>query len=199
MFALLSVLFHFIHLPLLASIFGHCALGATLGKMLLPDRQHWRYWLLAAACAFLPDADVIGFKFHVPYASLWGHRGLTHSILAAVVVASVLAGLMRMRRPSGAPATGRLWLLLFLATASHGVLDALTTGGEGVAFFSPFEQQRYFFPWRPLQVSPIGIKKFVGEWAARVLKSELLWVGIPCLLALALRRLSTIRPQPKAT
>ncbi|WBO85717.1 metal-dependent hydrolase [Hymenobacter yonginensis] len=172
----------------MASIFGHCALGATLGKLLLPERRHWRYWLLAAACAFLPDADVIGFKFHVPYASLWGHRGLTHSILAAAVVASALTGLAWARRAPGTPPAGRLWLLLFLATASHGVLDALTTGGEGVAFFSPFEQQRYFFPWRPLQVSPIGVKKFVGEWAARVLKSELLWVGLPCLLALAVGR-----------
>ncbi|WBA42682.1 metal-dependent hydrolase [Hymenobacter canadensis] len=182
----------------MASIFGHCALGATLGKLLLPERRHWRYWLLAAACAFLPDADVIGFKFHVPYASLWGHRGLTHSILAAAVVASALAGLAHVRRTPGTPPAGRLWLLLFLATVSHGVLDALTTGGEGVAFFSPFEQQRYFFPWRPLQVSPIGVKKFVGEWAARVLKCELLWVGLPCLLVLALRRVLAPRQRPAA-
>jgi inner membrane protein len=182
----------------MASIFGHCALGATLGKLLLPDRRHWRYWLLAAACAFLPDADVIGFKFHVPYASLWGHRGLTHSILAAAAAASALAGLAQARRTPGTPPLGRLWLLLFLATASHGVLDALTTGGEGVAFFSPFEQQRYFFPWRPLQVSPLGVKKFVGEWAARVLKSELLWVGLPCLLVLAVRRVLVPQERPAA-
>lgn len=178
-----------LYLTYLASIFGHCALGATLGKLLLPDRRHWRYWLLAAACAFLPDADVIGFKLHIPYASLWGHRGLTHSILAAAVVASVLAGLVRVRRTPGTPATGRLWLLLFLATASHGFLDAMTTGGEGVAFYSPFDQQRYFFGFRPIQVSPIGLKKFVGEWATRVLKSEMLWVGLPCLALLGLRRL----------
>ena len=39
-------------------------------------------------------------------------------------------------------------LYLFLSTASHGVLDALTDGGLGVAFFSPFDQTRYFFPFR---------------------------------------------------
>src|SRR4028119_2098653 len=102
----------------MASIFGHCALGATLGKLLLPERRHWRYWLLAAACAFLPDADVISFKFHVPYNSLWGHRGLSHSLLAAAVVASVLTALLGLRRSASTPAAGRLWLLLFLATAS---------------------------------------------------------------------------------
>ncbi|SHL83819.1 metal-dependent hydrolase [Hymenobacter psychrotolerans] len=176
----------------MASIFGHCALGATLGKLLLPDRQHWRYWVLAAACAFLPDADVIGFKFHVPYASLWGHRGLTHSIVAAALLATALAGLNGLRRSAEAPAAGRLWLLLFLATASHGVLDAMTTGGEGVAFYSPFDQQRYFFGFRPIQVSPIGVKKFVGEWAARVLKSEVLWVGVPCVLLLVGQRLTRL-------
>lgn len=168
----------------MASIVGHCALGATLGKLLLPERRYWPYWLLAAACAFLPDADVIGFKFHVPYASLWGHRGMSHSLLAAAVVASGLTLLTAWRRPVGAPPLGRLWLLLALATASHGVLDAMTTGGEGVAFFSPFDTERYFFGLRPIAVSPIGVKKFVGEWAARVLRSEVQWVLLPCLLVL---------------
>lgn len=176
----------------MASIVGHCALGATLGKLLLPERRYWPYWVLAAACAFLPDADVIGFKFHVPYASLWGHRGLSHSLLAAAVVASGLTLLTAWRRPAGAPPLGRLWLLLLLATASHGMLDAMTTGGEGVAFFSPFDTERYFFGLRPIAVSPIGVKKFVGEWAARVLRSEVQWVLLPCLLILlaqaALRR-----------
>jgi inner membrane protein len=172
----------------MASIFGHTVLGATLGAVLLPERQHWRWWLLAAACAFLPDADVIGFKFHVPYASLWGHRGLTHSLLAAAVVASALSCLAWLRRNNGSPPVARLWALLFLATASHGVLDALTTGGLGVAFFSPFDQQRYFFSLRPIQVSPIGIRNFLGPRGLRVLSSEALWVGFPCLCILLMRR-----------
>ena len=138
----------------MASVFGHTALGATLGVLLLQERWHWRWWALAAACAFLPDADVIGFKFHVPYAGLWGHR-VTHSILAAAVVATVLVGFYSLRRATLAPALTRIWVLLFLATASHGVLDAMTTGGLGVAFFSPIDQQRYFFSFRPIQVSPL--------------------------------------------
>jgi inner membrane protein len=171
-------------------------LGATLGAVLLPGRRQCRWWLLAAACAFLPDADVIGFKFHVPYASLWGHRGLTHSILAAAVVASVLTGWYALRRTSHGPSLGRLWMLLFLATASHGVLDAMTTGGLVVAFLSPFGQERYFFGLRPIQVSPIGVKNFVGASAIRVLKSELLWVGLPCLVLLALHQFLLLLRKP---
>jgi inner membrane protein len=163
------------------------ALGATLGKLLLPDTRHWPYWLLAAACAFLPDADVVGFKFHVPYASLWGHRGLTHSLLAAALIASAALVLTRGRRH--APPPGRLWVLLFLATASHGLLDAMTTGGLGVAFFSPFELERYFFGFRPIQVSPIGLRRFAGAAALRVLGSEVRWVGLPCGMLLLIQRL----------
>ena len=129
----------------MASAFGHAALGATLGKLLLPERRYWPWWTVAAACAALPDADALGYRLGVPYGSLWGHRGLTHSLLAAVMVAVVGTGLSQLRRPAQRPPAGRLGLLLFLATASHGLLDALTTGGLGVAFFSPWELKRYFF------------------------------------------------------
>ncbi len=50
----------------------------------------------------------------------------------------------------------KVWLFLFVATISHGILDALTDGGLGVAFFAPFVNTRYFFPWTPIKVSPIG-------------------------------------------
>jgi len=142
---------------------------------------------VAAACAFLPDADAIGYKLGVAYDSLWGHRGLTHSLLAALVVATLLTALSRLGSPARNPPAARLWLTLLLATASHGFLDAATTGGLGVAFFSPFEQQRYFFPLRPIKVSPIGIRAFFSSWGIRVLLSEALWIALPCAVALGLR------------
>ena len=67
----------------------------------------------------------------------------------------------------------------FLVTASHGVLDALTDGGLGIAFFAPFDNSRYFFPWTPIKVSPIGISEFFTAYGMKVLVSELVWVGIP--------------------
>lgn len=62
--------------------------------------------------------------------------------------------------------------------ASHGLLDAFTNGGLGIAFFSPFDPRRYFFPWRPVQVSPIGMA-FFGRWGLRVLRSEVVWIWLP--------------------
>ena len=177
----------------MASAFAHAALGATLGKLLLPERQHWPYWVAAGVCAALPDVDSIGYKLGVPYDSLWGHRGLTHSLLAAAVVAAVGAGLGALRRSENRPPLGRLALLLFVATASHGVLDAMTTGGLGVAFFSPWDLKRYFFGIRPIKVSPISIRAFISGRGLRVLASEALWVGLPCLALLAAQRLRVRR------
>ena len=168
----------------MASAFAHAALGATIGKLLLPQRQHWPYWLAAALCAALPDIDSVGYRLGVPYTSLWGHRGLTHSLLAAAVVAVVGTLLSRPTPSVHRPPAGRLALLLFLATASHGLLDAMTTGGLGVAFFSPWHLERYFFSFRPIKVSPLSIRAFLGAKGLRVLASEAIWVGLPCLLLL---------------
>ena len=133
-------------------------------------------WIAAGALlTVLPDFDTIGFHFGVQYGDLLGHRGLTHSLAFAAVAALALAFFARERR-------GALWLYLFLCAASHGVLDAFTDGGLGVAFFAPFDDTRYFFPWRPIEVSPIGLSRFLTPRALDVLRSELLWVVMPSSL-----------------
>jgi inner membrane protein len=133
-------------------------------------------WVLGAVCSMLPDIDVIGFWFGVPYGDLWGHRGFTHSLLFAAIEAS--AAISWLREPKLAD-WKPLWAYFFLATASHGLLDAMTDGGLGVGFFAPFDKTRYFLPWRPIQVSPISFSRFFGERGAAVLQSEFLWIWIP--------------------
>jgi inner membrane protein len=73
-------------------------------------------------------------------------------------------------------------ILFFLLSASHGILDAFTNGSLGIALLSPFDKTRYFFPWRPIVVSPIGVIPFFSKWGLAVIKSELLWVWLPSLL-----------------
>lgn len=70
---------------------------------------------------------------------------------------------------------------MILATASHGALDAFTNGGLGVAFFSPFDTTRYFFPFHPVRVSPINPARFIHGKGFGVLASEGLWLGLPLL------------------
>ena len=61
--------------------------------------------------------------------------------------------------------------------ASHGVLDALTDGGSGVAFLAPFDDTRYFFPWRPIRVSPFWGGFFTPRGLETVTSESRLGVG----------------------
>ena len=167
------------------SFMTHAVVGLALGQASRAGwGADWRFWCMAVFCSVLPDVDALGFRVGIPYGSVWGHRGLTHSLAFAALVAPALGSLVRC------PLRHR-WkpvLLLFVITASHGVLDAMTSGGLGVAFFAPFDSHRYFLPWRPIRVSPISIRAFLSARGFAVLRSELLWVWIPAfLLALFLR------------
>jgi hypothetical protein len=65
----------------------------------------------------------------------------------------------------------------------------MTDGGLGVAFFAPFHNERYFFPWRPIAVSPIGMG-FFSERGLEVIISELHWGSLLLAVALAYTLLS---------
>jgi inner membrane protein len=80
----------------------------------------------------------------------------------------------------------KLALLLFVIMASHGLLDAMTDGGLGVAFFSPFDRTRYFFGWRPIHVSPVAAHRFFSSRGLTILWSEIRSVWAPALLIGAL-------------
>lgn len=60
----------------------------------------------------------------------------------------------------------------------------MTNGGIGVAFFAPFDNTRYFFPFRPIEVSPLEPHRFFTPRGLTVLMTEFVWVGIPALLAM---------------
>lgn len=60
----------------------------------------------------------------------------------------------------------------------------MTSGGKGVGFFIPFTDARYFFSFREIKVSPIGIEKFFSEWGKQVLLSEMTYILLPCLVVL---------------
>jgi inner membrane protein len=163
----------------MASPLTHAVVAITTAIGFRMSASPLRYWILGIACAEVPDLDAVGFWFGVPYGALIGHRGLTHSILFAVVFSWVVA---RWAVQWGYLTYARLWCYLFLATLSHGILDAMTDGGLGVAFFSPFDQERYFLPLRPIPVSSMSLRTFLGPHGIRVMAYEFLWVWIPCII-----------------
>jgi len=159
----------------------HALAGAGLGVVLAGPDVPPGFHLLTACLGMAPDLDVISFRFGIPYGSRFGHRGFSHSFVCAALLALVVA-------PLAAPSAGiPLWGLggiFFVIVSAHSLLDALTDGGMGVALFSPFDDRRYFFPWRPIRVSPIGFAVF-SRWGLRALCSEIFWVWLPlaCLVA----------------
>lgn len=170
----------------MASMFAHAVVAVTIGKVLQNKPLPRRFWVLMLVSTVLPDIDVIGFAFGIEYGDFLGHRGFTHSFtFAALWAGLVVAWFFDVQRV-------RIFIMLFLATASHGVLDAMTNGGLGIAFFSPFDMERYFMGFRPVHVSPIGIEAFFSEWGMRVIVSEIAWIGIPCIVLLLFKWLSVI-------
>jgi inner membrane protein len=175
----------------MASVFGHGLVAYTIKKIV--DRKNLKLLLfLAILSSILPDADVIAFKLGIAYDHPLGHRGFSHSILFALLWAGLVSFWL------GKKDKWIYFLVLFFSTLSHGLLDAMTTGGRGVGFFIPFSNERYFFPWRPIKVSPIGIEDFFSEWGINVLVSELKYISIPCLIILmVLALVRKIRPVPR--
>lgn len=175
----------------MATIFSHAVAALGIGACFYRPEVPKRVWVVGAVCAAVPDLDVIGFGLGVNYGDPFGHRGFTHSLFFAALLAGAA---IAFAFPKGVPGLGRfgLWLFFFLATASHGFLDAMTNGGLGVAFFAPFDNTRYFFPWTPIRVSPIGISNFIADGGLSVFPSEFLWIWLPsgvlAAVALAARR-----------
>lgn len=160
----------------MASAFGHVAASIALTKASTLRPVSKRLWIFSIFSSIAPDLDSIGFKLGVPYDSMLGHRGLSHSLLFAFVW-SGLSAILFFRNQG---VRLRVFLIICLSMLSHGVLDAMTSGGLGVGFFMPFKMERYFFSIRPIQVSPISIAKFFAQ-SEKILANEALWIGLPCV------------------
>jgi inner membrane protein len=135
----------------LASL-GHIAVAFAAA------RAHWRRGerfgrtaAVLSALSMAPDVDVVGMRLGVPYGAPWGHRGATHSIAVALVAAAAVTWLMR-----DSPRWRFFGLVAAAVAVSHGLLDAMTDGGRGVALLWPWTSHRFFLPWRPIPVAPIG-------------------------------------------
>ena len=162
---------------------GHVAVGMALG------RRYCRPYPIFSALAgsmlvfttlsLLPDLDLIGYKLGITDGSPLSHRGALHSLFAALLTALATALIARI---SGIEFK-RTFNFAFLSMASHGLLDAITTGGKGVAFFWPWNNDRFFLPWRPIPVAPIFLGLFTWH-GAEILTLELLWFSPLFLYAL---------------
>ena len=148
------------------------AIGLGLGKDVIPTPL----LITGVVASVLPDLDVLTFRYGISYASDFGHRGFSHSLIFAVILALVGACAFRYSQSN----FGRAFWFLLIAAASHGILDAFTNGGLGIAFLWPLSSHRFFAPVQVIQVAPLGISGLISQRGVSVLISELIWVWIPC-------------------
>lgn len=187
----------------MCTAFTHAFVAAGLGLAWFPRTRAWPIRWLAPVLAAAPDLDYGLHSYGVEYGDLWGHRGMTHSLLFAFVAALVVV-LWPCRRCDALedvrPLGGRWWSLLaffFVVIASHGAIDAFTDGGLGIAFLSPFDPTRYFAPWTPVPVPNLGIAGMFTRYGLHVLLSEMAMIWLPagaiCATIFALRRAGSRR------
>jgi inner membrane protein len=167
---------------------GHVAIGLAAGRLYVSgagstpgdavdNRRLARAMFAFSVVSLCPDADVLAFPLGIPYDAPFGHRGASHSLVAALLLGVVTAlAWHRDRRPGVLRAS----VFTTLVVATHGILDAMTDGGRGVALLFPFSTRRIFLPWRPIPVAPIGIG-LLGREGLEVLGFELV-AFLPFLL-----------------
>ena len=151
---------------------GHVVVGMAAARWhhgTVTRGQFFAAMLGWSILSLLPDADVIGLSLGIDYHDVWGHRGASHSI--AVALLAGVPGAWFARLCGGrALQTG---LLVAAVVVSHGLLDSLTDGGLGAALLWPFRDDRYFAPWNPIPVAPIGLR-FLSPAGMGVALTEML-------------------------
>jgi inner membrane protein len=174
----------------LASAITHFIVGAGLAlpcmdlaalRNLMP---RWAIPLTAGLFAAAPDLDTWAMlAFDIPRGSFFSHRGFFHSPFFLALLALAVASLVARGRavlPLAAVWAG--------AAITHPLLDMLTDGGSGVMVSFPFSTDRFFFPWRPIRVSPLSIARFFDR-AGEILRSELPFCAAAIVLGLVVRSL----------
>ncbi len=168
----------------MASVITHSLLGFGLAMMLPKSKRNPMLVGVATLAPSIPDLDSLGFYAGIPYENFFGHRGFFHSFLFAILLGSGIA--LLLKKNNSRPLIFTIVFFSFII-ATHGILDALTTGGKGVALLSPFDNTRFFLPWRVIQVSPMYISQFFGEWGREVLFSEMLYVWLPLFVLISIK------------
>ncbi|WP_317897467.1 metal-dependent hydrolase [Aurantibacillus circumpalustris] len=121
----------------------HTVIGACLGEVIAGKKLGKKAMLIGALANNLPDIDVITTFWTSPAKELLVHRGITHSILFAVI-ASYLLALAFKKLIKNEEVSLKQWLLLIgSGLFLHILIDAFTAYGTG--WFEPFSHYRVSF------------------------------------------------------
>ena len=162
------------------TIITHSVIAVSAAYSFRSKKESLKFFILSIICSILPDADVFGYLYlYIPYNHFFGHRGFFHSPFFAALLSIFIVYIFYRKEVTLSNQWWKYALYFFILTSTHGLLDALTNGGRGIALLSPVANNRYFFPWTPIEVSPLSIKGFLSQRGLKVLTNELLWIWAP--------------------
>lgn len=121
----------------------HTVLGACLGEAIAGKQLGKKAMLIGALANNLPDIDVLTAFWTGTVEELLVHRGITHSILFALVVSPLLAFMFYRFSKNGSASYKRWLVLISSGLFLHILMDAFTTYGTG--WFEPFSHHRVTF------------------------------------------------------
>ena len=143
-------------------------LGAAVGEAVLGKKIGSRAMLWGAIAGTIPDLDVFLRYFTDPITATEMHRGFSHSLVFAILMAPIMAWVankIHKKRSIGM----RPWSkLFFLCIVTHPLLDNHTTWGT--QFFWPFEYRIAFkniFVADPLYTIPFLIFLLIAMFHKR--------------------------------
>ena len=178
------------------TIITHSVVAVSSAYGFNSGKESLKFWILSIVCSALPDADVIGYRWlYIPSYHFFGHRGFFHSPFFAALLSILIVCIFYRKEVLFSNQWWKYTLYFFIIAASHGLLDALTNGGQGIALLSPITNDRYFFPWTPIEVSPLSIKAFISQRGLMVLISELLWIWVPSFLIVIILKIRRNKTQ----
>ncbi len=160
------------------TIVSHSIIGIFASKIFRVSNKP-KFWILSIICPALPDADMIGYYLGVPYDHLFGHRGISHSIFFALLLGLLVYFLFFRKENLSKFKSFMIFIYFSFITMSHGLLDMLTNATHGIPFFAPFDNTRYFFPYRPINAPSLDIEYFFREQFFEVLVGEIILIAIP--------------------
>ncbi len=138
--------------------FTQIALGAAVGEAVAGKKLGNKALLFGAIAGTIPDLDVFIGKLMNTVNAIDFHRGLTHSIVFALLFSPLIA-LILQRIYKKTTATFKDWFLLFfLGFVTHALLDAFTTWGTQL--FWPLDYRiaiKSIFVIDPLYTLPLTI------------------------------------------
>ena len=167
--------------------FTHIVLGACIGEAIAGKKLGRKAMLMGAIAQSIPDIDFVTTFWLSDSKDIVAHRGITHSILFAVVIMFLSAWLLRyfFRKLKLSWTT---WLLLIgVNVFTHLLIDGFNA--YGVGWLEPFSHRRFSFHVLFVADPLFSIWPFISFLALLVLKNthaerRMWWragIGISCL------------------